>query len=481
MRLLKISIIFILTLSLTSCFEDRDDNVIAASEINDFVWKGMNAVYLYKDEIPDLANDRFSTNEEYGAYLNSFSDPQDLFNSLIYMPETVDRFSRLIPNYIEFEQQLAGTSKSNGLEFNLYLEPGSDTEVFGVIRLVLNNSVASSLGLQRGQIFDAVNGTQLNTSNLNSLLGQDTYTLNFANYNDNGTTAVEDDTITSTTNSQSLTKEVYTENPVHLTSIINVGGENVGYLVYNGFTSNFNSQLNDAFATFQANTVQHLVLDLRYNPGGSVLTASYLGSMITGQFTGDVYSKLFYNNNLQSNNRDFQFVNNIDGSPINSLNLNKVYILTTSRSASASELVINSLNPYIEVVLIGDITTGKTQASSTIYDSPELFNKDGVNPNHTYAMQPLIANSVNVNEALVPSTGLIPDITLIESPRNFGTLGDINEPLLAAALADIEGLGRFSRQEIEFRAIKSDINLKPFEEGMYIDNSDLIINRLQLK
>lgn len=55
-----------------SCFEDNDDNLIAASEINDFVWKGMNLVYLYKSEIPDLANDRFSSLEEYTNYLNSF-------------------------------------------------------------------------------------------------------------------------------------------------------------------------------------------------------------------------------------------------------------------------------------------------------------------------------------------------------------------------------------------------------------------------
>ena len=72
MRLLKISALFILTLSLTSCFDDRDDNAIAASEINDFVWKGMNAVYLYKDEIPDLANDRFTSNQNYGNLQNKF-------------------------------------------------------------------------------------------------------------------------------------------------------------------------------------------------------------------------------------------------------------------------------------------------------------------------------------------------------------------------------------------------------------------------
>ncbi|WP_299334381.1 S41 family peptidase [uncultured Psychroserpens sp.] len=478
MRLLKLSLLLLVALSLTNCFEDRDDNAISASEINDFVWKGMNVVYLYKDDVPDLSNDRFTSNEEYANYLNSFAMPETLFESLIYERETIDRFSVIIPNYIEFEQALAGTSKSNGLEFNFYLKPGSDTEVFGIIRLVLNNSVASGLGLQRGQVFDAVDNTPLNTNNLNTLLNQDTYTLNLAAYNDNGTETVDDDTIDSSTETVMLTKEVYTENPVHQTEIIDVDGENVGYLVYNGFNSNFNNQLNSAFAEFQANNIQHLVLDLRYNPGGSVNTASLLGSMITGQFNGDIYSKLVYNNDLQELNSNFNFVNSFDGNSINSLNLNKVYVLTTQRSASASELVINSLSAYIDVVQIGDATTGKTQASVTIYDSPDL-SANGVNPNHTYAMQPLVANSLNVNDLAVPSTGLTPDITLVESPRNFGTLGDVNEPLLAAAIADIQGLGRFSSQT-EFRSLKNRVNIKPFEESMYIEN-DLFLDRLQFE
>jgi len=476
MRLFKILLLCLVALSFNSCFEDQDDNAIAGGEINDFVWKGMNAVYLYKANVPDLANDRFSTNEEYSNYLASFTTPESLFESLIYERETVDRFSVIIPNYIEFEQLLAGTSISNGLEFNFYFKPGSSTEVFGIIRLVLNNSVASNLGLQRGQIFDAVNGIGLTNENLNTLLGQDSYTLNLATYNDNGTEMVDDDTIDSSTNTVDLTKQAYTENPVHQTDIIDIDGENLGYLVYNGFNRNFNNALNAAFAQFQANNVQHLVLDLRYNPGGSVNTAALLGSMITGQFNGDVYSKLIYNDDLQNNNTNFNFVTSFDGNSINSLNLDKVYVLTTSRSASASELVINSLSAYIDVVQIGDNTTGKTQASITIYDSPDL-SSNNINPNHTYAMQPLVANSVNVNDTEVPSTGLAPDINLIESPRNFGILGDVNEPLLAAAIADIQGLGRFAAPQTHFNPIKTNINIKPLEETLYIDN-DMFLNRI---
>lgn len=478
MRLTKLCLLLVVALTFTNCFEDRDDNVVAASEINDFIWKAMNAAYLYKAEVPDLANNRFNSDEEYSAYLSNFSSPESIFESLIYDRDVVDRFSFIIPNYIEFQQSQQGTSLSNGLEFNFYFKPGSDTEVFGIIRLVLNNSVAENQGLQRGQIFDAVNGTPLTENNLSNLLNQTSYILNFANYNDNGTPEVEDDSIESTTNSISLTKQVYTENPVHHVDVIDVDGQNVGYLVYNGFNASFVEELNAAFTQFQANNVQHLVLDLRYNPGGRVDVAAALGSMIAGQFNGQVFSKLVYNETQQAANTNFNFVNSYDSNPINSLTLNKVYVLTTSRSASASELVINSLDEYIDVVQIGDNTTGKTQASITLYDSPN-FGPQDINPTHTYAIQPLVANSINVNDEAVPANGLTPDIELIETPRNYGVLGNTNEPLLAAAILDIQGLGRYAQPQIEFKRIKKEVDLKPFEDGMYLAPNEVNITKLQ--
>ncbi|HKK11486.1 MAG TPA: hypothetical protein VJ945_01560, partial [Flavobacteriaceae bacterium] len=111
MKILKVFFIAIIVGSFTvSCFEDRDDNVVLASEINDFVWKGMNVFYLYKDQIPDLANDHFSSDQEYADYLNSYAAPEDLFESLIYQRQTVDRFSIIVPDYIEWEQYLGGSS-----------------------------------------------------------------------------------------------------------------------------------------------------------------------------------------------------------------------------------------------------------------------------------------------------------------------------------------------------------------------------------
>ena len=212
-----------------------------------------------------------------------------------------------------------------------------------------------------------------------------------------------------------------------------------------------------------------MVLDFRYNGGGSIQTAAYLGSMVTGQFSGQVYSKLFYNENLEDNNRDYLFTNTIEGlGAINSLNLSRVYVLTTNRrTASASELVINSLGAYIDVVVIGENTVGKTQASVTIYDSPNLT-FENVNPNHNYALQPLIANSTNVNNELVPASGLTPNIELTERPNTLGTLGNIEEPLLSAAINDILGMGRPLYQSFNFTKPLR-IGIVKTEQNMYID------------
>ncbi|MBU2938867.1 peptidase S41 [Lacinutrix sp. C3R15] len=468
----KITLLFFVACLCTACFEDLDDTPISSYDIKDFVWKGMNYAYLYKENKPDLADDRFSSTSDYSSYLSAYETPEILFENLIYDRENTDRFSWITDDYIALEESFNGVRTSNGLEFDFYYEPGSTSNVFGIIRLVLNNSPAASQGLQRGQIFNAVNGVALTENNINTLLSQNNYTLNFATYNDNNTPSDDsDDTIDTTNETATLSKVAFTENPVHKTEILQVNNQNVGYLMYNGFTADFNTQLNNAFATLLNNNVQNLVLDLRYNPGGSVNTATLLGSMITGQFNGETFAKLIYNNDLQSSNTEYQFTDSFDGNSINSLNLQKVYILTTGTSASASEMVINSLKAYsqLEVIQIGLQTTGKSQASITIYDSPD-FTRSGANSLHTYAMQPLVAKTVNKLDVSVPNEGLTPTIEINEDPSNYGVLGDASEPLLAAALQHISQNGRFSQTKTNhFNKIKNKIDYNPFENGMYLD------------
>ena len=474
MKIFRIALLAVVVFSLnTSCFTDNDDNLIInnnTNEINDFVYKAMNAVYLYKSKIPNLANNRFASYEAYNDYLDTYSTPEELFESLIYQRDVVDRFSIIAADGIALLQSLNGVTKSNGLEYSFYRDSGSSAKVYGVVKIVLNNSVASNKGLKRGQLFNAVNGVPMTVENYSDLLSTDAYTLNFANYNNNNTPQTSDDTIESTSETALLTKEVYNANPVHLTKVIDIEGIKVGYLFYTAFTPDYDAELNNAFAELKASNVQHLVLDLRYNRGGSVNTTALLASMITGQFNGQVFSKLIYNEELQANNKDYKFPNTLgNGSKLNSLNLQKVYVLTTNVSASASESIINSLRPYIDVVQIGVNTRGKTQASLPIYDSPD-FGPDNVNPAHTYVLLPLVANSVNKNDVLVPPSGLIPNIERGENPANFGILGDVNEPLLATALNSITSLSRSLPQTTEVvKPIESKVDVKITDGIMIVD------------
>ena len=459
-----LTVVFSLTFS---CFEDNDDSISRTTDINDFVWNAMNFAYLYKDSIPNLGYDRFASDDEYQSFLSDYDRPEALFESLVYEPETVDRFSWITSDYIALEQQFSGITKTSGAEFNFFEVPGSTNDMFGIVRMVQPNSNASTTNLVRGQIFNKIDGISLTKDNLLSLFSSETYTIHLATYDTNGTATTDDDSLSDGSETITLTKTVYTENPIFKTEIFTLNNENVGYLMYNEFVSDYDGQLNAVFAEFQSQNIQQLILDLRYNPGGSVNSARNLASMITGISNG-IFAKLQYNNDLQANNTNYNFTSTLsEGVAINSVGLNKLIIIATKGSASASEMIINSLRPYIDVVHIGDKTVGKSQASVTLYDSHN-FQRQGANPSHLYALQPLVAITVNKDLLAVPPTGLIPTLNVKESVTNYGVLGDRNETLLAAALASIQ-TGRIAIDTLGIRPILDSNSFKPHSQEMYID------------
>ena len=416
-----------------SCFEDLDDNYREATtvEINDFIWRGLNYFYLYKGSVPQLQDNAFASAGDKNAYLASFDTPEDCFEALT---DLSDPFSLLVEDYITLENSLAGISLSNGMEYGLVYYPEDNNLIFGYVRYVIPGSDAAAQNIQRGMIFNRVDGVQLSATNYNDLLSPDTYTLGWANFDGTLVTELNDTTV--------LTKTQLSENPVHKTAVFNENGHTVGYIMYNGFTNEYDNDLNAAFGGFVAQGVTDLVLDLRYNAGGSVRTATSLASMITGQFQGEIFFTEQWNADRQAQYAEpGNFINTLaNGNGLNSLGLTRVYVLTSGRTASASELVINGLKPYIDVVQIGLPTRGKYQASFLLYDAPApAFSRNQANTGHRYAMLPLVFKTLNAAGVTDYADGLVPDIELSEDFSNLGILGNQNEPLLARAISEILG------------------------------------------
>ena len=476
---IRLLFITIISISFFGCFDDYDDEVISDVDIKTFVWKGLNAVYLYKDNVSDLSNDRFNSNLELRQFVADYQSPEALFENLIYTPK--DRFSIIVEDYNVLEQIFAGNNQTNGIEFGWAMSPDTNFEVIGFVKYILPNSNASTTNLKRGDIFYAINGTPLTLNNYRSLIGASSYTLNLATYD------AQNETLTPNNTDVSLSKTNYSENPIYINQVINTANNKVGYLMYNGFIGSANNDvaLNNVFGEFKSEGVNELVLDLRYNPGGSVRSAIWLASMITGDYTGETLIKRQWNSEIQQSFevenpealidtfQDAIVYRNSNGETlvneaINHLNLNRVYVLTSPNSASASELVINGLKPYIEVIQIGTNTAGKYQASTTIYDSPELVNKQGVNPLHNYALQPLIFKISNANDVTDFDDGLLPSIAYEEQLGAFGILGDVEEPLLKKALNAIEGISDDRSSRTNNKSLKL-IKLKDsYKELMYL-------------
>ncbi len=475
----KISIFLILLLvsafAFQSC-EDMDDNAVP---VNDFIWKGLNLYYLWQPLVPDLADDRFANQGQLNTYLQSYSSPEGLFESLLYQRNVVDKYSILVPDFYVLEAALQGVVKSNGVEFGLVYTDDSQSSIFGYVRYILPDTDAAAKDIQRGDIFYAIDGVVLTPNNYRSLLSGDTYTLNLADYNDGD--------ITPNGQSVTLTKMEYAENPVYRTEVVNIGGRNIGYLMYNGFFGNYDNQLNAAFGELKAAGVDDLVLDLRYNSGGSVRTATYLASMITGQFNNSLFAREQWNPKLQSyfeNNNPDQLVNNFtdklsDNTTINSLNLPRIYILATGSTASASELIINCLDSYIDVTLIGTTTEGKNVGSVTLYDSKD-FTKNDLEPSHRYAMQPIVLKVLNKEGFGEYEAGIAPHIELPEDFDNMGVLGNPDEPLFAAAISLITNGGRAMPQPAQRRhpQFKDSKNLRRYGTEMYIEEVPQGLNHL---
>ena len=447
-----------------------------ATDVNKFIYNGLKDYYLWEDQIPSFTSTKYLIKDSLNAFLNTYTDPQKLFTDLLYKYKTVDKWSFIVDNSATIDNWIQGISETMGFDFMLS-RIGTSDDVFGFVRYVFKGSPAEKAGIKRGDLFLSVNDQRLTISNYQTLLFTNvTYKLSMA--------SITGTTIALNGKSFTMTAIQMQENPIQLDTVLNVSNYKVGYLVYNGFNSDYDLQLNQVFKKFKDAGIDKLVLDLRYDGGGSVQTAIYLASMIYGTSSDKIFIKSQYNAGLQAYyvskdgaaSLNDSFTDTIlkttttAATPINTLNLTKLYVITSDNTASASELLINGLKPYLQVVNVGINTAGKYVASFTIKDWDANGN---VNPNDSWAMQPIvvkIANSAGVSDFI---NGLVPDIQMEEDIANLLPFGDQNETLLKVVLNDIQGL---PQKSISLKSAKLGLvkvfdsqENRPFSKQMYIN------------
>lgn len=455
------------------------EKIPAASTVNTFIWNGLHDYYLWTSLVDGLSNSKYNNVDSLNYFLNKYTDPQNLFESLLYKYDEVDKWSFMVEDYKTIDDWISGTSKTMGFDFDLRLISENSDNVVGIVRYVLPDSPAKTAGLKRGDMFINVNDQQLTVSNYKDLfINSESYFLGFASATNGSITA-------NGKKSPTMNAIEMQENPINLDTIFIADSKKIGYLVYNGFNSDFDIQLNDVIKKFKDANIDQLVLDLRYNGGGSVQSCIYLASMIYGTDTKKVFAKSQYNSLLQSyfihqygeSSLFDNFVSAIAGTdvipetPINTLNLQKIYFIVSDNTASASELLINGLKPYMDVKVVGINTVGKYVGSMTIKDWDELGN---VNPDNSYAMQPIVVKYTNSNGVSDYVDGLAPDIMGEEKLSNLLPFGDPNEKLLSMVLADMQGLPPVTAQtlksvQIGLRKVADSRDFKPFATDMYIN------------
>ena len=225
------------------------------------------------------------------------------------------------------------------------------------------------------------------------------------------------------------TKGVDLNESVKLDSIYVIDGMRIGYFYYSGFETE--ADVTDVILKLKG--VEELVIDVRNNPGGYVATCIYLSSLIAPkEARGKLFCSYKYNDRISRINKEktgeeykYSYFKDDALTANRALSLARLYVLTGPHSASASELLINCLRPYMPVIVIGSTTTGKDVGMSPL---SSRYCK--------YVLMPITFRTYNADGIPVPVTGIIPDFPY-DTDSVSGVIGDIGETLLAKAIEEI--------------------------------------------
>lgn len=496
---MKTNNIFLISLLLSvflfSCSDDKEKDSGVTPEptenetINRWIHAEMSFRYYWNEHVPSI--------DELKSKLEL--EPDQFYYYTLYRyneGRDYDRFSYLENNGIDkipVRPQSRGEVKTSELGFEFYTLPFRDIGLAYCVVYVKPDTEAATK-LKRGDIIYRVDNTRITEQNYWKLLdsGKSQYKLEL--YGQNKTVTLN-------------TTKDYAEHPLLLHRVIEEGGKKIGYMVYNFFANDMEDDsnsyaidVNNAFADFKAQNITDLVLDLRYNPGGYVISGNYIASAIVrdrGTNAKKVYTKREYNKEFdlfqrtRYNTEDYEkdvteffqdkIKNGRKSEDVTRLEMQNLYVITSEYTASASEQIINGLSPYLNVNIIGETTMGKNMESYKIPD-PEGEIK--------WALHPLTSKSFNsegfgdYNGGFEPTIGTYRNGEYRDSEFKFHQgddgvatlypLGDPREALLSIAIEHITG----KRTRIT-KGGESVIQVSPIGSSIERERSEMIISPRQ--
>jgi C-terminal processing protease CtpA/Prc len=458
------------------------------------------------EEQNKYVNDWIYSNMDYAYYWNttlsaskiSYQNPKDYFKTLIYKD---DRFSAIFESYTDIYNELNGVSAADiGFNFKLWKESSTNDNVLGEVLYVKPGTPAQSLGIKRGDMFRKVNGTQMTMTNYSKVIdylfdSSASSSVTFSIYQNGAFTDKTAITVNKASN--------YNEDPLFMDTVYTIQNKKIGYMVYNFFTNDggngsmkYDLELNSTIGKFKAQNISELIVDLRYNHGGMMTSAINLGSMLVPNLASDkVFTLTEYNQNLTEyfnstnytgQHSDNPFVSNFATSinatyptatstPVQNVgnNLTRIFFLTGTGTASASEMVINGLKPYMPIVLIGDTTVGKNVGSTLIHDED--------NKTNLWAFMPIILKYFNKDHYSDFTKGFAPDYRILDD-TNY-EMGDIHEGQLAKAIFLITGIQPAQTKAAAVKRVKvtTPIEFRRIRNGLIMNNKSLesYLNRIK--
>lgn len=424
---------FVIGIFFISC--QNDDNPVSyqkASNQYTNIWmlEQMKKYYYWNEDLPVFTNLSISPKDYFGKLLN-----------------TDDHFSYAI-NPSDPETAPKSIRNTYGFDISFIEYKG---QALGVVLFVLTDSPAERNGLKRGQFIKSINGITVNNQNFENLYRE------LASSGNAQLELVEYSSATgfSAVKNVVIIRSFVFSNPIKY-NVIFSDNQKAGYVEISHFDVGLTATFLQIFKEFQKQSVDKIIIDLRYNGGGDVSAAAALSIILAPNIRpDDLFITFKGSKNDGLVNKTFKEALEMNESQVNFETLRAVhpdirelYVLCGNHTASASEIIINNLKPYMHVTVIGDKTTGKDAAGFAIEDN-RISDKPG------WVLYPVIYKMFNASNEGNYTSGIIPAIELNElQEMEIFPLGDIREILLNQALNG----GNSSKHKRDFAVKKLILN-----------------------